>query len=42
MEKLILRDIERVMSSDMKASKKTKAIRVILNRWHNLLNGHEL
>ena len=42
MESLIVQEINHIMSSDMKGSKKVKAIRAVLDRWYCLLNRHKL
>ena len=42
METLVVRDINKILSSDMKASKKIKAIRDVLDLWYCLQNGYEL
>lgn len=42
MEALVVKEINYIMSSDMKGSKKVKAIRAVLDRWYCLLNRHEL
>lgn len=42
METLVVRDINKILSSDMKTSKKVKAIRAALDRWYCSLNGYGL
>ena len=42
MESLVVQEINHIMASNMKGSKKVKAIRSVLDRWYCLLNHHKL
>ena len=42
MESLVVQEINHIMASNMKGSKKVKAIRAVLDRWYCLLNRHKL